>query len=304
MNRTYVEVNGVPTKIDTWGRDLNETPKTESNELIVIIPGNPGVTGFYSHFAKSLYDRTKIPVWCVGHAGHNFDEETLKKMPEFTNNKDLYMLKGQVKHKLEFLKQYIPPDTKLYLIGHSVGSYMIVENLDDPDINAKVKKAFLLFPALEHMAETKNGQFLTTYVRPIVKLLLFLTWIYTILPSFLSAFLLYIYMYIANVPGELHKDNINQLLKPGVLKRVFYLAFEEMEQMKERNNTILKKNSDKIKYYYAKDDGWVPLKFYESLKKDVPNADAQLTDINHTFVFRHSLEVANVVGDWIKAEKE
>ncbi|XP_048519496.1 lipid droplet-associated hydrolase isoform X4 [Dendroctonus ponderosae] len=214
MNEAFVEVNGVRTKIATWGRWIEESPAT-IKELIILIPGNPGVVGFYKQFANSLYEKTDIPVWCLSHAGHNLAENSITKLPNFTEHRNLYGLKGQVKHKVDFLEKYLPHDAKVYLIGHSIGSYMALEVLNYPGIN----------------------------------------------------------------------------------------TFEEMDQVLERNDKILHDNIDKVKLYYGKTDGWAPEEFYGKIKQDLPNVDAELTNICHTFVFNHSVDVAATVCKWIKSTK-
>lgn len=179
---------------------------------------------------------------------------------------------------------------------------MALEMLQDADVKSKIQKAYLLFPTIERMALTKNGRFLNNFVRPVLGVILILTWIFTILPNFITNVLLYIYMFVANIPQDLHKENIKKLLKPGVLRRVFFLAFEEMDQVKQRNNAVILDNINKIKFYYGQTDGWAPEQFYVDVKRDIKNIDAELTDINHTFVFHHSVAVACSLSDWIKAK--
>lgn len=67
--------------------------------------------------------------------------------------------------QIEFIKRYIPEDARLHLIGHSIGSWIILNILKDESITKRVTKCYLLFPTIEHMATTKNGWFFTTIVR-------------------------------------------------------------------------------------------------------------------------------------------
>lgn len=302
MNEAFVEVNGVRTKVLTWGRWIEES-KGDTDEIILLIPGNPGVVGFYTKFAQTLYEKTNIPVWCVGHAGHNFTTKSVTTFPQFNEHKNLYDLNGQVEHKAAFFKKYVPTDAKVHLVAHSIGSYMSVEILEHPDVKHKIKDVYLLFPTLERLGETKNAKFFNSLVGPFLPFILFLAWIFTILPNFFATLLLQIYMYIHNIPTDLHTLNIIELVKPGVLRRVFFLAFDEIGHVKERNNTIIARNKDKIKLYYSRIDGWVPESFYDDIRKEIPGVDAELTNINHTFVFRHSVDVACSVADWIQARK-
>ncbi|XP_030750951.1 lipid droplet-associated hydrolase [Sitophilus oryzae] len=301
MNEAFVEINKVRTKVVTWGRWIEEAQK-DTNKIIIFIPGNPGVVSFYNKFAQTLYERSEIPVWCVGHAGHNFADKSITTFPKFEDHKSLYGLKGQVEHKVEFFKKYVPQDAKIYLVAHSIGSYVSLELLEHPDIKNRIENVYLLFPTVEHMANTKNGKFLN-FVKCFVSILLFLSWIFTLLPTMLSALLLYIYTYIANVPYNLHSESIKELLKPGILRRVFFLAYEEMDQVKERNSAAIRENVNKIKFYYGKTDGWTPDSYINKLKQDIPNVDVEICTFDHAFVFNYSTEVGATVADWILTKK-
>ncbi|XP_066145633.1 lipid droplet-associated hydrolase [Euwallacea fornicatus] len=299
MNEAFVDINGIMTKVVTFGRWIEESPGN-TNEIIILLPGNPGVNSFYNEFAKALYEKTEIPVWCLGHAGHNFSDTGFVSFPNFKQNKALYGLKGQLAHKIDFFKKYVPDNAKVYLVGHSIGCYMCLEILEHEHVKNKVQETFLLFPTVEHMAKTRNGKFLNWVIRPIVPFVLLLCWIFTILPSLISFILLYVYTFIANIPIDTQEKSIRELLKPGVLRRVFFLAFEEMDQIKQRNNDVIRRNAENIRFYYGKTDGWTPKVFFESLQQEVPSARVELTDFNHIFGFYHSVDVASKVSDWIK----
>lgn len=72
----------------------------------------------------------------------------------------------------EFIKKYVPEDAKLHLIGHSIGSWMVLNILKDNFISKRVTKCYLLFPTIEHMAKTRNGRFFTRVVSSFNVLLL------------------------------------------------------------------------------------------------------------------------------------
>lgn len=103
MNDAYVNVNNVPTKVMTWGKWIEEDFEgDERKEIVILVPGNPGITDFYKDFLQTIYDKVNIPVWAIGHAGHEppKDNNQLYDMPVLNNNKDIYGLDGQVKHKV------------------------------------------------------------------------------------------------------------------------------------------------------------------------------------------------------------
>lgn len=98
MQQAYVEVGGVKTKILTWGRTL--TDSSDVNDLLLVIPGNPGVTRFYTMFLQTIHERTGIPVWIVGHAGHEPPKNCEEGTPPLKGNEEVYGLEGQVRHKV------------------------------------------------------------------------------------------------------------------------------------------------------------------------------------------------------------
>lgn len=55
MNDNYVEINGIPTRILTLGKWIEEPFQKDEKELILCITGNPGLVGFYTNFATSLF---------------------------------------------------------------------------------------------------------------------------------------------------------------------------------------------------------------------------------------------------------
>ncbi|XP_048831193.1 lipid droplet-associated hydrolase isoform X2 [Brienomyrus brachyistius] len=93
---------------------------------------------------------------------------------------DVFGLRGQIEHKMAFLKRHVPRDTKLVLIGHSIGCYIILEMMKrDPQM--QVLKALLLFPTIERMAASPQGRLMT----PVLCRLRFITY----LPIFLLSLL-------------------------------------------------------------------------------------------------------------------
>lgn len=51
---------------------------------------------------------------------------------------DVFGLRGQMEHKMTFLKRHVPRDTKLVLIGHSIGCYIILEMMRrDPQLQVR-----------------------------------------------------------------------------------------------------------------------------------------------------------------------
>lgn len=104
MQQSYVEVNGVRTKILTFGNVMREDGPAE--DVIIMIPGNPGITRFYTMFVKTIYEQVHIPIWVIGHVGHDLPPKWLRgkdgSCPGLKGNEKLYGLQGQVQHKVNW----------------------------------------------------------------------------------------------------------------------------------------------------------------------------------------------------------
>lgn len=71
MEETFVDVNGVPTRIRTWGKTLDEN-FDDKKDLVLFLSGNPGVTGFYITFLSTLFKflHGETPIWAIGMLKH------------------------------------------------------------------------------------------------------------------------------------------------------------------------------------------------------------------------------------------
>lgn len=63
----FISINNVPTFVRTWGKWIEE-PLDDTRELILVLPGNPGVTSFYTIFLSRLYENLnrETPIWIIG----------------------------------------------------------------------------------------------------------------------------------------------------------------------------------------------------------------------------------------------
>ncbi|XP_024901436.1 lipid droplet-associated hydrolase isoform X4 [Pteropus alecto] len=135
----YVLCGGAETcvlKCGPWTDLFNDQSASRPKLLIFIIPGNPGLPAFYVPFAKALYSSVnrRFPVWVISHAGHVLAPQDKKILttsddPNAQEIKDIYGLRGQIEHKITFLRTHVPKETKLVVIGHSVGSYISLQIL-------------------------------------------------------------------------------------------------------------------------------------------------------------------------------
>lgn len=67
MEEAYLNINGIPTHIMTWGKWVQES-LNDTDELIICVTGNPGTPGYYIDFLTKLYYdlKCKTPIWLIG----------------------------------------------------------------------------------------------------------------------------------------------------------------------------------------------------------------------------------------------
>ncbi|XP_068195344.1 lipid droplet-associated hydrolase isoform X4 [Antennarius striatus] len=157
----FIYCCGAITEVLKFGsRQLHSRHK----KLFLIIPGNPGVVGFYRTFMQTIHSMFgyRHPVWAVSHAGHCVPPCSMDMVEDVSSSAqcDVFGLNGQIEHKLAFLRNHVPSETMLVLVGHSIGCYIILELMKRrPEL--KVLKAIMLFPTIERMAQTPQGKLLT-----------------------------------------------------------------------------------------------------------------------------------------------
>ncbi|XP_066583181.1 lipid droplet-associated hydrolase [Prorops nasuta] len=303
MKKAMIQCNGVQTQVIAEGRWIEETAPEGSKDIVLVIPGNPGVPEFYEGFLKAIRSRISedIPIWIVGHAGHvQPPGELLLAMPRDSEGKHYYDMTGQLQHKTEFIKKYIPANAKVHLIGHSIGAWFSINLLKDSIVRDKIAKCYLLFPTIEHMAKSPNGRFLTSIARRIFNCLLYLAWLFSFLPISLQYYCVRLYGIFFGIPAK-SINAVLTLINPNVLTRVFRLAKEEMTRVKDMDHDLISQNANKIWMYYGTTDGWTPVSYYENMKKDHPNVEAELCKkgISHSFVLKHEEEMGHIVADVI-----
>lgn len=304
MQEAFLDLNGVPTHVTSEGRWVEAGLAADGRkDVVVVIPGNPGLPSFYNGFMKALNSKlpTETPVWMVGHAGHVQPSKTsLRTLPKFEHNRQLYDLEGQLKHKAEFIKKYVPKDARIHLVAHSIGSWLVLNLLKDEAIKNQVVKCYLLFPTIERMADSPNGKFFTRFVTPLVSTLVFLSWIFTFLPLIIQILLIEIFGFFNGIPRKC-RSSVLQLINPAVLKRVFTLAKEEMAVVRQLDHQLIAQNEDKLWLYYGSRDGWTPVKYCEDIRASHPNINAVLCQrgILHSFVLHSETEMGHIVADVI-----
>jgi len=218
---------------------------------------------------------------------------------------DYLSLDGQIQHKLAYIHDFIPSSKRLILIGHSIGCYMILKMLSAETDNSlsncrDVAKCYLLFPTVEHMALSPNGQFYTPLLKYFRWLVPLLTLPLKFLPYRLIQFLVEWYFGGGQIPKCMVEATM-KLLSSSSCENCLYMASTEMQSVCKLDMDTVAKNIDRFCFYYGTKDAWCPTEYYHKMKKLFPAAEIYLCShgIEHAFVLHHSEEMASVVSDWL-----
>ncbi|XP_005662769.1 lipid droplet-associated hydrolase isoform X1 [Sus scrofa] len=311
VHEEFILCCGVETQVlkcGPWTDLINDQSANRPKLLIFIITGNPGFSAFYAPFAKALYSSTKgqFPVWVISHAGHAMAPKGKKILttsddPNAQEIKDIYGLRGQVEHKLAFLRTHVPKEMKLVVIGHSIGCYISLQILKHgPEL--PIIRCFLLFPTIERMSESPNGKITTPlvcwfrYALYIPVYLLLKPW-----PVNIKSLMVRMCLRMMNLQSPSEFSLLN-MLEPSCLVNVAYLASQEMMEVVKRDNETIKEHLSKLTFYYGTKDAWCPKEYYEDMKRDFPEGDIRLCEkmMPHAFVLHFHREMAAMVAAWLK----
>nr|XP_014346245.1 PREDICTED: lipid droplet-associated hydrolase [Latimeria chalumnae] len=273
---------GAATQILKFGAQNLHSPNQCQNSprlLFLVIPGNPGIVGYYKTFMKALYLALsqEFPVWAVSHAGHCVTPEgmEMREDSDVVELEDVFGLNGQIEHKLAFLRKNVPKDVNLVLIGHSIGCYIILEMMKkEPQL--KVLKSLLLFPTIEHMAQSPQGKILTPVLCRLRYVIYVPVYMLSFLPESIKASMVRFVLQGLQSLDETTVSATVNLFNVGCLANAMYMGSQEMMQVLDRDSTTIKNCLDKLIFYYGATDHWCPVEYYEDIKKEFPDGDIRL----------------------------
>ncbi|KAM4694716.1 lipid droplet-associated hydrolase [Discoglossus pictus] len=304
----FIYCGGAATQVLKFGpwKDLQRTNgEIPPKVLFLIIPGNPGLVGFYRTFMHSLYNGLdqKYPVWALSHAGHCAPPRGMDMSHATEDNQieDIFGLSGQIQHKLSFLKKNVPADTQLVLIGHSIGCYIILEMMKQAK-HLKVLQAVLLFPTIERMAQSPQGKVMTPFLCSLRYIVYMPLYLLSFLPECAKTSMVRFVMWGIKSVDEASMAAALELFRMDCTANAMYMGSQEMVNVKDRDNNTIKENLNKLIFYYGATDNWCPVQYYEDIRKEFPEGNIWLCEkgIRHAFVLDSSKEVASMTVQWLK----
>ena len=243
-----------------------------------------------------------IPCECDGFYDPETADDVTCSNLFLKNEEKFYSLHDQIDHKLAFVYNYLPPDSKLILIGHSVGAYIILEIMRRLHPSDRIVKCILLFPTIERITKTSSGKFWTTVAYFMTKPLLWLIWLFNAMPLRFQLWFIRCCMVLRRFCNE---DNLTgatfSFVNHHGVSNMLQIA-SDMKSIQDLDAKIIDDNKEKIVLYYGKEDPWVPASFCQQMTEKFPSVDIRLCKENHkhAFVLYTAKDVGQLVWSFIK----
>ncbi|KAF7881026.1 uncharacterized protein EAF02_006917 [Botrytis sinoallii] len=323
-------------------RPVSDSPDA-TYHLIFFITGNPGLIGYYSTFLSLLNDLLSSSPTKNSDTYHIFGQSLAgfetDDAHSYSPNQNPYSLEQQTDLVHECLVEQINGSPTQYknviLIGHSVGSYILLETLSKLIAPAAVSSisavlsGILLFPTVTHISHSPSGAKLTPLMSipnfPVLasstaKMLLYCA------PNVVLDFLV---KKITGMPEEAAKVTTSFLRSKNGILQALHLARDEMNTITDdkwdseiwgvEHSESSQSSPPKLIFYFGENDHWVASHTRDALiaarGSPVPSASSTSSfsiketnkpimmidkeGIDHGFCINHSETMAAKVKDWI-----
>ena len=164
-----------PQNLDSFHQKTSLASNLEETQdyLIFFISGNPGLLSFYDPFLSRLTDLLEPagPTAARFHVyGHSF--KGFEVSPDAAQTQKPYDLQQQIEYQEHLLMQFVKRNQpnikkplKVILVGHSVGSYILLELIQKHlkavqkyEVDFDLIGGILLFPTIADIAQSPLGR--------------------------------------------------------------------------------------------------------------------------------------------------
>ncbi|KAH0366158.1 hypothetical protein KCU65_g5596, partial [Aureobasidium melanogenum] len=318
-----------------------QSGSTHESLLVFFITGNPGLIDYYRTFLTLCFDslRTNYSSHHIKVAGislRGFGVQDDKHQHAVNDNaQGPYDLEQQIEHIGQMLERAIEGlatkdrPTKVILMGHSVGSYILLEVLrrrkqgpttQQLSNNARVIGGICLFPTVTHIAKSPSGKkFSLLFAIPyfaviagfVVRLLF--SWVpFAAVQSLVGL--------VAVFPAPAAKTTTAFIKSRDGVRQALYLAGHEMKAITTdawddelwgiSKAQTANNNQTKLYFYFGTDDHWVANETRDELiaaraatgkvgEEDKPIMEIDTHGTPHGFCIKHNDLVAKKVEQYI-----
>ncbi|CAI5725721.1 unnamed protein product [Hyaloperonospora brassicae] len=266
--------------------------RREPKTLVVIVPGNPGVSFFYLPLMQELVRRhgRRHEVRCLSHAGHFLP----------SRNKDqAFTLQEQLAHKAAYVQQRLQaePTLQLVLIGHSIGSYVVLDMARR--FRHHIAKLVFMQPTIMHMALSRKGKQMMPLFHHYERAVALVAAVEYLVPLSLRQWI--VRRVVGGDTSELLQLASLSLVHASVMRNVLKMAANEMEEVTELDGDLLAKVEQKVLFVYSPVDEWVPAEFVQEYQLRFPNAQHRVVPQAHAFMMEANgtHDMAAHISHWI-----
>uniref|UniRef100_A0A915D3D4 Lipid droplet-associated hydrolase n=1 Tax=Ditylenchus dipsaci TaxID=166011 RepID=A0A915D3D4_9BILA len=278
--------------------------------MIPVIRRNSGNEGYYEQFGRELIPligakHGMVYFYTVSHLNHVPMPRELARTGK-SKPSDLFSLDDQIEHKKEFCREYLPKQGKLFVIGHSIGSYIALKTLSFLVENGwNLHMAYPLFPAIERLSDTPNG----ARLKPIAKFM-----------NKHDKFTRFMFSWLKITPFWMKRCIVSCSLKPygkcpecisragaevlaiNCMRNVAYITCIEMEQIGEFDESLIAAK-EHIRFYYGTGDYWILPEFAEQMMRRLPHqVIVDKHEQHHAFCLKDNVIMAKVIAGLIECE--
>lgn len=274
---------------------LSDNDEPPSDVLVLILPGNPGLAHYYLPLMRELVQRhgRRHEVRCMSHTSHF--------MP-WKNNGRAFSFQEQIEHKCVYLRQRITanPALRLVIICHSIGAFVTLQIAKQ--FPRHIAKLCLMQPTITHIGKTRKGLALMPLFRhhshsiKLIHLLEFLC------PLVVRQWLIRLAIGGQN-EAVLHHATLS-LVDRSVMRNVLLMAFHEMQQVGELDDTLVRDHEDKTLFVYSPVDDWVPNEYVQRYQTQFGKARHRMVPQGHGFMMdaNGTRDMAEHISQWIADE--
>ncbi|CAM6111576.1 unnamed protein product [Calypogeia fissa] len=318
---------------------------TEPTTLIYFVTGNPGLIGYYATFLQSLSDILRNPqqgslkpyrsssnqssnpnISVLGTSLAGFETESPRKAEL---QEGPFSLQEQIELCEERLGTFIhrhaasSPDfsapTKVILMGHSVGAYILLELLrrqqerlqtgDEEIPRVDIVGGISLFPTVTWIAKSPSGRrlgwalTLPGFARVVGVLAKGLGFV---VPEFI---LRRIVGALARMPPKAARTTTEFLKSPLGVRQALWMAADEMRMIEEDrwDDALWACERTRLVFYFGERDHWVDDGFRNELirlrsveGRDWPKMVLDQQRIPHDFCISRSEETAEITAEFVE----
>lgn len=296
------------------GREPSLGPCNEGNgrrEVVLVLPGNPGVAQFYGPFMLALRAALgpSVGLLCCGYAGHSLSTPV---------NGGPFSVHDQVEVVATTAARVLAahPDAALHLVGHSIGAHIALTVADRlPQSNVATVAG--LFPTVHRIADSPAARWLWPLLLPVVRHCVAAAGaLLGCLPSQLRARAVRCCKPQLADDGAREFDGvIARMASYRVLLNVLHMAHTEFAAVGDVDRGLARRHAHHLVLYYGVVDKWVPPEHRDVLQEvlDAPLRPAAAaegtrfprvvmdgTGAPHAYVLTHSAAVGAAVAQLLR----